>query len=243
MYRLLFFVLAASIFTAGFASAKILGIEKVKNGFVFDKDEDPDKIDISVIDEVEANKLFKEFSNNKDLALKYTLEGCFARATVMAQQAEKKGIFMGRLYAEGLLQVKTGMSDYPLAQMRHHIAPVVYVKEPNGKTAIKVFDPAFFNKPVTMDEWKAKLLVKTNDQKPEINRLYFGSRFQYSTRWRGEKDMRENVDAIYKDSWVDRDLNDPKTGALAVLRENRRKVDDEFMRNNPRPRIDDSSEQ
>jgi hypothetical protein len=63
-----------------------------------------------------------------------------------------------------------------------------------------VFDPALFNRPVMIDEWKNRMLFEINDVKPKVESLYYGSRFQYW--WRTEEG--------YKQAWEQFDLDNMK---------------------------------
>ena len=213
-----------------FAAAPAGETRTVSNGFCTALIEnqhclrDRTNVDVSVIDEDKAADLFRSFKSNVDYAWGYRPNGCFARATKMAREAETQGITFAKVYAEGRLRV---LPPGPLApaeqRWQWHVAPVVYVKSVrDGKEAVelKVIDPAIFNHPVSVNEWKEQLrsaddmnrelsnvrqvLRVSNAEnklsyskpltadyskfmKPEVQELYFGSRYQYMNR-RGDQD-------------------------------------------------------
>ena len=189
------------------AFALKLGVGEIVNGFAKEPS-DPKAIRISVIDEPAANKLFKKFTEAKHIPFRYPLEGCYARATEMAQIAEREKIEMGKVFVEGWLQAKTESEIYEYVQWGWHVAPVVYVKnKTSDKPVLMVFDPTLFNKPVTVDEWKEKMLDRSNGFEPGIDSLYFGSKYQYKI---------ESLEP-YKDGWSMEDLLDTELALKEYL--------------------------
>lgn len=168
------------VFTFLFAYA-VESTDRVANGFK-DNDSDPAQISVSVIDKKTADNLFREFASDKEIPFKYPIDGCYARATAMNLIAEKEHIYMGRVYAEGKLQVKTDSALYPLVQWLWHVAPVAFVQQPDGSHKMMVFDPSLFNKPVTVNEWTFKMLDRSKNYAARLDKVYYGDRFQYFSR-------------------------------------------------------------
>lgn len=181
------------IFTLCFAIDASLG--EIENGYA-KTSADPKVLKISVIDSDTARNLFRKFAQDKDIPFRYPIDGCYARATEMARIAEANNIQMGKIYAEGALQVKTDSVKYPLVKWGWHVAPISYVKQADGKIQLMVFDPSLFSKPVTVQEWKNKMLYKTDDFKAEVFEIYYSSRFQFFPR-----DAED-----YKNVWEAKDL-------------------------------------
>lgn len=154
------------------------------------------KIEVSVLGSDAANTLFKKLAQNPDIPFNYLVDGCQARATEMARIAEREGVQFGKIFAEGSLQPKTRLPDYPTARWGLHIAPVLYVTAKSGHRNLMVFDPGLFDRPVSVDQWKAKMLISDGETPLPSIHTYFGSRFQYTSR------DRENA----KTSWSDIDL-------------------------------------
>lgn len=160
----------------------------------------PDNISISVLEKSAANRLFREFKNNKEIPFNYPIDGCYARAHAMARMAEDQNITMGKVFAEGYLRAQTELPNYPVVEWGWHVAPVAYVKTGPGEPELLVFDPSLFNEPVTVEEWKNKMLFDSEYQKPFLGELYYGSRYQYGP----------NDDEGYKRRWNYLDLEDTK---------------------------------
>jgi hypothetical protein len=192
-------LLFLSLWTCTLAFAVNVALGELENGYV-KSDSDPQVLTISVISSTQANDLFRKFVGDPNIPFKYPIDGCYARATAMAQMAEADKITMGKVYAEGFLQAKTDSVAYPIARWGWHVAPVAYVKKADGKIDLMVFDPSLFNKPVGIDEWKSKMLDKSDGAEPKINDLYYGTRYQYYRR------RKEG----YKSAWDRQDLDDTK---------------------------------
>jgi hypothetical protein len=190
-------VFSLFIYTALIAAAGSTAFDWVNNGYS-KADSDPKAVKISVIDSDKANKLFKTFASDKEIPFRYPVDGCYARATVMAQLAEHEGIQVGKVFVEGSLQVKTNNSNFPKVRWGWHVAPMVYVKEADGSKNLKVFDPSIFDHPVTVDEWEKKLLDHSDGYNAKIQSVYYSSRFQYFPRWNEGN----------KAEWVKHDLDE-----------------------------------
>jgi hypothetical protein len=184
------------IFVLALASGYVV---KVDNGFA-DEKYDPKKIQISSIDKKDAESLFKAMASDKDISYKFARDGCYARATAMARIAEKRDIKVGKIFAEGILQAELSDGPLPVARWGWHVAPVVFVKTKGSKSVPMVFDPVLFDRPATEDEWKQKLLHETPDYKPRLDKVYYGSRFQYKI------DLLEGN----KSNWREWDLKNTK---------------------------------
>ncbi len=181
----------------------------IKNGFIRSNENPaPEQIPLSIISAKMADSLFEMFKQDKTLAHNYLKKGCQAKAHKMSLFAEEVyQIHFGKVYVEGFLQVKTQSPIEPLVIWGWHVAPVVFVRI-NGQDQLRVFDPALFEKPVSVEEWKQKMLYKESGYKNKVHikDLYFGSRFQYFPRfWKKE---------IYKEKWDRSDFVDTRLERL-----------------------------
>lgn len=134
-------------------------------------------VDVSVLSTTQADRLFTEFKSHTEIPFNYPPDGCYARATAMSKIAEEDKIEMGKVWATGYLRVKTKSKYTPTIEWGYHVAPVVYVSD-GGKPKLMVFDPSLFDKPVTVDEWTAKMNVDGNP-KPHLDKIYYGARYQF----------------------------------------------------------------
>lgn len=198
MMRLQVRFLKYLVFVLLLTAATVLGEMSVKSDFgpwMLDVSKMPPRSDVpvSVISEADAGQLFQSFLADKTIPFRYPIDGCYARATKMAQIAEKKKIKMAKIYVEGFLVVKTDYEEMAEVNWGWHVAPIAYVKKATGETEVRVFDPSLFDRPVTIEEWKQKMLANSD---AKISAVYMGSRFQYFP-----KNFEQE-----KKKWVDDDL-------------------------------------
>lgn len=151
-------------------------------------------VDVSVISPEKAQLLFDEMRSNKDIPFDFPLDGCFARATAMSRMAEEQKIEMGKVYAEGVLRVKSGDKRFPEIMWGYHVAPVVYVQK-DDKPELMVFDPSLFDKPVSVNEW-TDIMKATGNPPASVSATYYGSRYQLGPRYSEGQ----------KNSWLRSDL-------------------------------------
>ncbi len=245
------FLFSISLFSV-LCFATELAMKKIPNGFISHAS-DPQQVAISVISESEAASLFQSFAKNSDIPFKYPYDGCYARATVMAQKAEEKKIIMGKIYVEGTLIAKSDLPEYSIVEWGWHVAPVSYVKKADGKVELQVFDPGLFKGPVSVASWKNKMLDKDPDRpevKAEIKNEYYGSRFQYFNRRKiplqyatepktlfgkdveGNSNFRDG----YKSDWDKNDFDGEEWGVKAVFERYRPYQDfSAFLGKRPKP--------
>ncbi|KYG69150.1 hypothetical protein AZI87_07995 [Bdellovibrio bacteriovorus] len=132
-------------------------------------------IPVSVLTEDEAKKIFSEFSKDERYAFGATQNGCYARAHIFAQQMEKKGIRVAKMFLEGELIIPEEKRQYPENYMwNYHVAPVVAVQTKKG-IELHVLDPALYDKPVPVKQWTDKLLTTPQAKKEAL--AYITDRF------------------------------------------------------------------
>lgn len=188
MFKYIFFV-------AFLAIAAV--VKSFPNGFV---ENEKQTVEASVISEKRASELFELFKSDKKMAFDFPLDGCFARATMMARIAEENNIKVAKIYVEGILRVKDASKEFPLVMWGYHVAPIVGIKKEDGTVVDMVFDPSLFDKPVSVDTWLNRM--KTDGvPKPEIKSVYYGSRYQLFPRR-----LEQN-----KNSWYRKDIKTSET--------------------------------
>lgn len=105
----------------------------------------------------EVQDLYKKAQAMKDIPFGYKQDGCYARAHVMSRRFEEMGISTQKVWIKGKLFVPGTDIEWD-----YHVAPVVEVKEKDGKIQQYVIDPSLNSKAVTVDEWVASMGKKTN---------------------------------------------------------------------------------
>lgn len=202
---LFLFFISIAVFSNDWHSAK------VPNGYAKGKN-DPKEIEISIIDDESAKKLFSKMKQNRDLSFVYPRDGCYARTTAMTNIAENEKVIMGRVNVEGDLYVNLSIKEYPSASWGWHVAPFVLVKKNNDKIIKMVFDPLLFEEPVELSVWQKKMLGKTSKFTPRIKKIYFGNRFQYFKN-RIEKCIR---DCRFNEEYRSEPFTEEELGNYAV---------------------------
>jgi len=104
-----------------------------------------------------AEAFFASVRRQPHIPFQYTENGCMARAHEMCRLIERHfdlnpGKVVGKIWNFGDLIVKT--DNHPDCQVDwlYHVAPVVNL----GKERLLVIDPALFEKPVCVAEWRAR---------------------------------------------------------------------------------------
>ena len=125
-----------------------------------------------------ARLVFNELQNNPEFVWECIDEGCVARAHKMCTILAQKGYFSEKIRIENA--TSTWCCSYGLAvpregainqylYLRFHIAVIVTVLEGNNLNDF-VFDPSFFDYPVSIDNWSAKFINRDSlDSNGTIN--------------------------------------------------------------------------
>ncbi|MGE5086746.1 MAG: protein-glutamine glutaminase family protein [Bacillota bacterium] len=132
-------------------------------------------IPISVVKEEELNKIFSDLAKDPQYAFDAVENGCWARAHIMARELEKRGIRVGKIFAEGVLTVQTPKAlDGVGVVWSYHVAPIIAVETKSG-VELRVIDPALFDHAVPVKTWTDKMLP-SKDFKERV-KLYMTDRF------------------------------------------------------------------
>jgi WXG100 family type VII secretion target len=117
----------------------------------------------------QANKIFEDMSNEPDIAFNYPVDGCYARAHLMAERiGERYETTPKKVWAFGDLRVPTS-GPYGEIEWGYHVAPVVDVRQPDGSVVPMVIDPSISKKPLTIEEWKG--LMNDPNAKTQVTDL------------------------------------------------------------------------
>ena len=113
-----------------------------------------------------ARLVFNELQNNPEFVWEYKDDGCIARVHKMCNILAQKGYFSEKIRIENA--TSTWCCSYGLAvpregtinqylYLRFHIAVIIKGLEESAPTDL-VFDPSFFDSPVSIDNWSAKFI-------------------------------------------------------------------------------------
>lgn len=115
-------------------------------------------IPLSVVDEKDIEKIFADIRKESKYAFEYLEDGCWARAHLITQELEKRGIRAGKTFAEGYLVVPTDKAMNGEAVVwSYHVAPLVAVQTDKG-IEMRILDASLFDKPVPVKEWTDKMM-------------------------------------------------------------------------------------
>lgn len=132
-------------------------------------------IPLSVVDEKELEKIFADIQKESKYAFEYLEDGCWARAHLITQELEKRGIRAGKTFAEGYLVVPTDKAMNGQAVVwSYHVAPLVAVQTEKG-IEMRILDASLFDKPVPVKEWTDKMMP--SDEIKEDAVIYNTDRF------------------------------------------------------------------
>lgn len=111
----------------------------------------------------DAESEFAKFKKRSDLPI-YIPNGCEARAHVIADDLDKNGYFVEKVF----LQANSMMPKIDTNNSWDmHVAPLVPIKMDNGDIERMVFDVALFDQPVTLETWLNKIRL------PEKQKLFW----------------------------------------------------------------------
>lgn len=106
----------------------------------------------------QAVKLHRYMAAQKDIAFAFPIDGCYARAHLMCQRLEKRGVkvYKAWTFANGdeKLHVRTDNHPKGYVEWKYHVAPIVRVQFSDERQRWYVIDPSLFSNPVTIGKWK-----------------------------------------------------------------------------------------
>lgn len=134
-------------------------------------------IPLSIVTEAEAQKIFDDFAQDSKFAFENPKEGCWARAHIMDQELEKKGIRAGKVFIEGSLRYYSkNAPNGNYVDWAFHVAPIVAVQTPKG-VQMRVIDPSTSKKPLPVNEWTQNMSL--NDKLKIPSKMYVTDRFTF----------------------------------------------------------------
>jgi len=154
-------------------------------------------IPVSVVKEEELHQIFSDLAKDPKYAFEVVENGCWGRAHIMARELEKRGIRVGKIFAEGDLTVSTTKAvNGTGVRWSYHVAPVIAVETKKG-VELRVMDPAMFEKAVLVKTWTDKMLPSKGSQ--DKVELYMTDRFVMNPL-RGEK-LKTSQDDPNRGRW------------------------------------------
>ncbi len=104
----------------------------------------------------EAEELFKDISKLSNFAFDYILDGCQARAHLIAYKLIADGFQSGKIWVAGTIK----NPRQPDQNWSYHVAPLIFVRSPEGTIFPYVIDPSLDSQHLlTIYEWLEKLSI------------------------------------------------------------------------------------
>jgi uncharacterized Zn-binding protein involved in type VI secretion len=132
---------------------------------------------LTVVTPAIAAAIFAALAARPDIAFKYPVDGCYARAHLMLKAMQAVGLHPGKAWTfqspGDPLWVNTPNHPDGKVAWGYHVAPTLPVRGADGVVRDMVMDPSMFDHPVTVDEWKdaqhdSPTVVQTAPGQPPI---------------------------------------------------------------------------
>lgn len=113
--------------------------------------------EIPSVDEIQANHFFETVKRLSEVQFSTPIDGCYARAHVISARMLENGIWPQKIW---ILRDddKIHPKDAPSVFWDYHVAPLILVRNEEGKVVNKVIDPHLGGeKLLFIDEWLEKM--------------------------------------------------------------------------------------
>jgi hypothetical protein len=118
-----------------------------------------------------ANELFHLMARQHDIAFRFPIDGCYARAELMIERMRAKGAHSHRVWAFAngdSLYARTKNNPRGYVTWSYHVAPVLRVRHGHNAQTWYVIDPSLFTRPVTIAQWEAAMRRDANSHRPYL---------------------------------------------------------------------------
>jgi hypothetical protein len=157
------------------------------------------------VTEQQAGQIFRWLANQRSIAFRYPADGCYARAYLMIRLMQKRGYKPYKVWTfqnGDPLYVRTNNHPAGHVEWRYHVAPILRVRNGNGQQRWVVIDPALFQVPATIRQWRDVQRKPGSRYTPYVTLTRLGqapkdakgAQLPGSGYWPGA-DPREGVDA------------------------------------------------
>jgi hypothetical protein len=132
---------------------------------------------LAVVSPQLAAAVFSILASRPDIAFRFPVDGCYARAHLMVKQMKAMGLSPGKAWTFASpgdpLWVDTPNHPDGKVSWGYHVAPTLPVKGDDGVVRDMVIDPSMSDHPVTVEEWKnaqhdTPTVVQTSPGQPPV---------------------------------------------------------------------------
>jgi hypothetical protein len=118
-----------------------------------------------------AKEEFKLMAGQKDIAFRYPIDGCYARAELMIERMRQRGLYPSRVWS-----VANGEELYAVTKnvkkgyvtWSYHVAPILRVRVDASTQRWYVIDPSLFTQPVLIEQWERAQMRPKSTHTPYI---------------------------------------------------------------------------
>lgn len=174
----------------------------------------------------QARQVFNWMAAQRDIAFRYPIDGCYARAHLMIQRMQSKGLKPYKVwsFANGdPLHVKTPHVRGGVVEWKYHVAPALRVRGADGKQSWVVIDPSMFKAPVSLAAWRKAQTKPGSRYQPYVTVTALGvapkdatgKRLMGTGYWPGP-DPKEGADRHAAAKMVEYKRKEPRTVVAAA---------------------------
>ncbi len=124
-----------------------------------------------------ARELFHLMARQHDVAFRYPIDGCYARAELMIERMRRHGAHPHRVWsvAHGEpLHARTKNVKAGYVEWGYHVAPILRVRVSATTQKWYVIDPSLFHQPVTIPQWEAAQMRTPQSHRPYVTLTRLG---------------------------------------------------------------------
>jgi hypothetical protein len=118
-----------------------------------------------------AVEVFKLMERQSDIAFRYPVDGCYARAELMVELMQKKGLKPRKIWsvANGEeLFARTKYHPRGYVTWGYHVAPMLRVRNSDKSQRWYVIDPSLSGKPMTVAQWEQAQMRTSKSPRPYL---------------------------------------------------------------------------
>ncbi len=123
------------------------------------------------ISHAKAIEVHAWMARQKDIAFKFPVDGCYARAQLMIERMQKNEFKVRRIWAVANgepLYARTKNHPRGYVTWAYHVAPVLRVRTGEGGQRWYVIDPSLLDKPGTVSEWEQTMMQTPKSPRPYL---------------------------------------------------------------------------
>ena len=135
---------------------------------------------VSTVPYTKVVQIFNEMKTQQNIAFRYPVDGCYARAHLMGKLMQQHGVNPGKAWAfdDQAMEDKKApprmyakTTNHPKGEVwwKYHVAPILGVRDEKGKLFIYVIDPSLFPEPVTIGKWRARMTHPSIKYAPRLD--------------------------------------------------------------------------